>query len=100
MTPRNHTPDTVTPAPARDQGPRTPITILESPGFVCGRLDPVHFWRNMECIATEICISGEGVHWQRISDADRELCLQDVHMVRRHLAQLEVKVRGGKERAR
>ncbi len=100
MTPRNHTPDTVTPSPAPIQRPRTPITTLKSPGFVCGRLDPVHFWRNMQCIATEICISGEGVHWQRISDADRELCLQDVHMVRRHLAQLEAMVRGGKGRAR
>ena len=77
-----------------------PTPSLKPPVFTCGDLDPVHFWRNMQCIATEICISGEGVRWQRISDADRELCLQDVHMVRRHLAKLEAMVRGGKGRAR
>ena len=100
MPPCNHTPDKAAHAPQAIQAERTPITTLKSPGFVCGRLDPDHFWHNMQCIATEICISGEGVRWHRVSDADRELCLQDVHMVRRHLAQLEAKVRGGKGHAR
>ena len=98
MTPRNSTPHIVTPTP--DQGPRTPFTTMKRPCFTSGTLDPVHFWHNMQCIATEICISGEGVRWHRVSDADRELCLQDVHMVQRHLAQLEARVHGRKGRAR
>ena len=100
MPPCNQAPDNVAHAPEVIQSARTPITTLKSPRFVCGTLDPAHFWRNMQCIATEVCISGEGVRWHRVSDADRELCLQDVHMVQRHLAQLEGKVHGGKGRAR